>query len=152
MVYGKFYKTGDDISDSVALRQKIFVEEQGFNPETEFDDEEHMFILCVLYEDDNKPVATGRFIPYDDGVLFGRICVLKECRGKAYGDFLMRMLIRKACDSGFEKHYIQAQVQAQGFYEKLGFKAFGEVYEKGGKPTISMLHIGDIGCQCGKSV
>ena len=52
----------------------------------------------------------------------------KEARGQRLGDMAMRMLIYKARDLGAGEIVISAQVQAQPFYEKLGFVPRGEVY------------------------
>jgi predicted GNAT family N-acyltransferase len=38
---------------------------------------------------------------------------------------------------------VHAQVPVRGFYEKLGFAAYGEVYEEAGIPHISMERFGD---------
>lgn len=133
----------EDISDAHMIRQKVFIEEQGTPWEIEMDDLDTLAMHLVIYEND-VPVATGRVI-WDEGeCIIGRLAVLKEHRGKKYGDFAMRLMIRRAYDSGAKRQHIHAQIQAKGFYEKLGFKACGEEYLEADIPHIDMFRDGDI--------
>jgi predicted GNAT family N-acyltransferase len=44
---------------------------------------------------------------------------------------------------GGERQVVHAQLPVRGFYEKLGFTAYGDVYEEAGIPHISMERFGD---------
>ncbi len=132
------------LKDADMIKQKVFVEEQGVAEEIVFDERDELSIHLVVYDND-EPVACGRMTKIGTQLVFGRIATLKEHRGKGYGDFVMRLLIRKAFDMGEEKQYLHSQLSAKGFYEKLGFKAYGDVYEEAGIPHISMVHEGDVG-------
>jgi predicted GNAT family N-acyltransferase len=137
----------EDLSDAFMIRQKVFVEEQNVPYEEEFDGTDEACMHLIVY-DEGKPVATGRVLWDDGDFILGRIAVLKECRGKKYGDFLMRLLIRKAFESGGTRQIIHAQIAAKGFYEKLGFAQFGEPYMEVNIPHIDMAREGDIFCFC----
>ena len=87
-VDGIALKCFDGLPDEArAIRQKVFVEEQGFMDE--FDDADASARHLVAL-DDGKPVGTCRFFHMADGAyIIGRIAVVAECRGKGIGAFLV---------------------------------------------------------------
>ena len=90
MITGVWLGRGEDISPAFEIRQEVFTKEQGFAEEADRDafDSQAMHILM---RDGEKPVATGRLY-FDGAKLFiGRICVLRDYRGQAIGDLMMRM-------------------------------------------------------------
>lgn len=118
----KWFPAGTRDDSYEKLRVEVFVKEQGFAPEVEFDSyDKSCPHLCLFSE--NEAVATGRFIPYKDGVKIGRIAVRRDMRGKGLGELAVAELIKKAKADGFDKIYVGAQLQAKGFYEKCGFTA-----------------------------
>lgn len=111
--------------EAVMIREKVFIEEQGFK--NEFDsadaDAEHM----VMFEND-KPVAACRFYRQADtgDYVIGRIAVLRDYRGRNIGSEMLRAaedIIRKR---GGARALIHAQVRAEAFYEKQGYVCFGQ--------------------------
>lgn len=91
----------------------------------------------VIYED-NEPVATGRIFEKDDKFFLGRIAVLKEHRGKHFGEIVVKMLVNRGLNKGAEEIFIHAQALVKEFYEKLGFECFGEKYYEAGIEHINM--------------
>ena len=75
-----FYK--ELIEDAKMIRQKVFVEEQGF--ENEFDDIDQRSLHLVVYQD-NEPIGCARMYPERENMILGRIAVLKEYRGQGIG-------------------------------------------------------------------
>ena len=75
--------------DSLDLRIKVFVEEQGFVDEV--DEADDYAIHLVMYENE-RAVATCRFFLKEDKetYMFGRLCVLKEYRGKHLGREMLK--------------------------------------------------------------
>ncbi|MDR2903764.1 MAG: GNAT family N-acetyltransferase [Clostridiales bacterium] len=137
----------EDLKDAVMIREKVFVEEQNVPYAEEFDGTDEASMHLVIYNED-MPVATGRIL-WDEGVFtIGRVAVLKEARGEKYGDFLMRLLIRKAFECGAQRQVIHAQIAAKGFYEKLGFEQISAPYMEAKIPHIDMAREGDIACYC----
>lgn len=136
-----------DLSDAYYIRRKVFIEEQGVPEEDEMDNKDSLAMHLVLY-DDEKPAGTARVVIDKDKFVIGRIAVLKEKRGQKYGDFIVRLAIRKIFTSGGKTQYIYAQTAAVPFYEKLGFEKFGEEYMDCGIPHFPMKRSGDIEC-CG---
>jgi predicted GNAT family N-acyltransferase len=160
-IQGKFKEANDDLTDVFEIRRKVFIEEQGVLEENEFDDYDKSAIFCVVYEPsqslDNSEkeelisVATGRLILLEDGrYKVGRIAVLKEYRGKKYGDMVVKMLVNKAFLAGATQIYISAQTRVIDFYHKIGFQEYGEVYMEDGIEHIAMvLEKGKLCTMCG---
>ncbi len=148
MIVAEWFNGNDDLTDTFEIRRKVFIEEQGVSEELEMIKSEDDISIHLVVYDANKPVATGRIIVQNSQYILGRIAVLKEERGKHYGDFVVRLLIRKAYEMGGEEQHIHAQISATGFYEKLGFECYGSNYMEAGIPHINMVHKGDISCNC----
>lgn len=153
VVQGKYLCYGDDLSEAFEIRRKVFIEEQGVSAEEEFDENDDLAIHALVYDnkENNKPVATGRV--YHDGKHYriGRIAVLKEERGKYYGDFVVRLLANKAFLAGAEEVIIYAQVSAVPFYEKIGFISYGGTFDEAGIDHIAMkVELSSICKKCDK--
>lgn len=137
VVKGVYLNGENDLTDAINIRRKVFIEEQQVAEEIEIDGMDPYAIHAVAYVE-NKAVATGRIIYDGDTYKIGRVAVLKEERGKQYGDFIMRMLIDKAFLHGAQEVILGAQLHAVGFYEKLGFEPYGEVFSEAGIEHIHM--------------
>lgn len=69
-------------ADSLAIRKTVFVMEQGFPADLEFDSSENKAMHFVLYEDNIKK-ATLRLLPLPEKpkvAMVQRVCVLPEFR------------------------------------------------------------------------
>jgi predicted GNAT family N-acyltransferase len=128
---------GGDLTDAYALRSLIFTAEQGTPEEEDIDGRDDDAVHLVLY-DGGCPVATGRIFTEANRCYLGRICVRRERRKSGLGEALTRALIRQAEALGHDEQFLHAQIQARGFYERLGFAAVGEPYMEVGIPHISM--------------
>lgn len=137
MIEGKFKAGTDDLSDAFEIRKQVFHIEQGVDPALEFDQWDKKAVHVVVYNG-SKAVATGRVLKMEETYKIGRIAVLKEERGKQYGDFLVRMLIDRAFQAGAAEVTVGAQLHAVGFYEKIGFHSYGNEYEEAGIRHIPM--------------
>lgn len=138
MVEYIFKKENEDISDSREIRKKVFIEEQNVPEELEFDEYDETALHLIAY-DAGKAVATSRLAFVEGHYKIGRVAVLKEERGKKYGDFVVRNMLKRAFEDGINEVYVGAQIQARGFYETLGFNAVNEeVYDEAGIPHVMM--------------
>ena len=121
-----------------AIRQAVFVEEQGFD--REFDETDSVSFHVVLYRD-GVPAATGRL--YRDGenpelYHIGRVAVLKEFRHCHFGTKVLARLEQKARELHAQTVAVLAQLQAKEFYEKNGYAAVGRVCFDESCPHIKM--------------
>lgn len=120
------------------IRQKVFVEEQGFCDEIDGTDDraEHF----VIYQGDSLPAATCRVF-WDDGIqgyVLGRFAVLPQYRRQAVGTFLLKEVERHVRKAGGKSITLHAQYPVSGFYQKLGFTEYGDVEDVQGCPHVWM--------------
>lgn len=134
-----WYAPGEDYPLSREIREEVFVKEQEYPIELEFDEADENCWHLVL-TDDEKAIATARLLKLSEGVFKpGRIAVLKAYRGKNIGAELLTLIIEKAKEMGAKELHIGAQTYAVGFYEKFGFKTTGEEYMDEHIPHIDMI-------------
>ncbi len=114
-----------DIAACRALRRAVFIEEQGVSEADEVDDLDDVAVH-LLATRDGQPVGTARLLVHGDTVKVGRVCVLAEARGLGLGAALMQAAAEVARGlPGVTQAKLGAQVHALGFYERLGYVAYG---------------------------
>lgn len=129
----------EDIATCHAIRRAVFIEEQGIAEAEEWDDLDGQAIYLLAWQD-GEAVGTARIFLDGSTGKIGRVCVMPAARGTGLG----RQLIKAAVDVLRSRHGVLqarlgAQVQAMGFYEKLGFAPVGEVYDDAGIPHQDMV-------------
>lgn len=134
----KILSARDGLHDSLLVRRKVFVEEQGVPLAMEHDEYDEAATFALIYNDQHQPIATGRMILQNGNYFIGRVAVLPEYRGKGLGIKIMQLLINTARQRGIKEIIIHAQTHAKKFYQKLGFKEFGDIYDEAGIEHISM--------------
>jgi predicted GNAT family N-acyltransferase/gamma-glutamylcyclotransferase (GGCT)/AIG2-like uncharacterized protein YtfP len=127
-----------DLEKAFAIRMRVFVKEQGVPPEIELDrdDKRAIHFLATVT---GRAVGTARVVMRHGGAKIGRMAVLKNYRGKGVGKTLLQRAIVSAKAEGAEKIYLHAQVPVIGFYEKMGFRCAGPVFDEAGIPHRKML-------------
>ncbi|MGB7318610.1 MAG: GNAT family N-acetyltransferase [Planktotalea sp.] len=131
----------EDIPLCHSLRRIVFTHEQGVSEEEEVDglDDDAIHFLAEL---NGSPVGTARILIKGDTAKIGRVCVLKEARGTQQGQALIRACIDWSRKHGLKRAVLGSQLHALGFYEALGFTAFGQVYDDAGIEHRDMeLHL-----------
>lgn len=114
------------------LRYTVFVEEQNVPPDLERDDLDATAIH-LLATVAGTPMGAARIVLGGETGKIGRVCVLRPARGTGLG----AALICEALDilretPGISRAALGAQIDALGFYEKLGFTAYGGVFDDAG--------------------
>lgn len=138
----KWIAPGGDIADALDVRFAVFCDEQGYTREQEADEADRTAWHVVFYDGSGRPAATGRVLDEGDGVFYiGRICVAKALRGTGAGRTLVEALLEKCRALGALLVKLDAQVRVKGFYEKLGFCAYGEEHMDGHVPHIYMKQL-----------
>lgn len=119
------------------IRDEVFIKEQGISKDIEFDGKDvDSYHVLVSFED--TKIATGRM--QKDGRI-GRISVLKEYRNRGLGTLIMKAFIKEAKKKKYEKVYLDSQITAVSFYEKLGFTISSDVFVKAEIEHITMNKI-----------
>lgn len=129
----------NDVSACLALRRTVFIEEQGVSEADELDDRDGEAIH-LLATDDGRPVGTARLLLAGETGKIGRVCVLPGMRGTGLGAALMRAALDELRrQPGITRAKLGAQCHALGFYERLGFRAVGPVYDDAGIDHRDMI-------------
>ena len=128
----------ENIPAAQATRQKVFVEEQGF--QLEFDGTDPIAWHAVLWLE-QVPAATGRTFPSETEGVFtiGRIAVLPAFRGRDCGSQIVLRLEQAAQENGARSIQLCAQERALGFYEKLGYRRVGGIVYDESVPHVNMV-------------
>jgi predicted GNAT family N-acyltransferase len=111
------------------IRMRVFVQEQGVPAEIELDRDDKRAIHFLATNAGN-PVGTARVVMHRRNAKIGRMAVLKRFRRTGVGTQLLKRATATAKRFGARKIYLHAQVGVIGFYEKLGFRCVGPVFEE----------------------
>lgn len=111
-----------------AVRQQVFVIEQGIDPALEWTGDDDQFQCVLAVDADQKPIGTGRVKVSAATATIGRMAVLESWRGAGVGAAIMRRLIEIGKSDGANEFELSAQLTAVAFYQKFGFTASGDVY------------------------
>ena len=124
-------------AEARAVREKVFMEEQGFS--YDYDATDDIAVHLVL-SDGDVPVAACRIFEGNapETYILGRLAVKKECRGLGIGSKMLNEAKSQAKLLGAKKLILHSQLQAQDFYVKNGFAAYGEIEYEEDCPHIWM--------------
>ncbi|MDH2389916.1 GNAT family N-acetyltransferase [Streptomyces sp. HNM0663] len=128
-----------------AVRREVFVAEQQVPEELEYDayDAEGLDTVHVLaVSGDGRPLGTGRLLHGPPALertggdpavgSLGRLAVSRAARGLGVGAALVRAIEDAARARGLAAVDLHAQTQALGFYERLGYAAYGPELQDAG--------------------
>ena len=141
-------RTGDwaALGDSArAVREAVFVQEQGIAREDEWDAADHTAVHAVVTNRLGMPVATGRLLVEGASgsgtARIGRMAVDRTLRGSGVGRQVVQALEQAARLRGDTRLVLGAQRSAEGFYGRLGYTPYGEPYDEVGIPHVGMARV-----------
>jgi predicted GNAT family N-acyltransferase len=122
----------------------VFVAEQGVPAALEVDEADASADHFLLY-DGPAPVGAARLVVEPPGFAgadlvlgpvahLGRLAVLRTARGGGAGRRLVDAVENHARERGLRDMVLAAQTSALGFYARLGYEAYGEVFYDAGLP------------------
>jgi predicted GNAT family N-acyltransferase len=134
----KMFVYPEEFLEMQAIRRSVFQEEQGVDPQLEFDGLDKTAIHLLAYLD-NRPVGTARIRYLNEQIAkIERLAVLSTARGLGIGKKLMQEAIQVAKQNNVQEVVIHAQEYVKGLHQQLGFKQIGEVFEEAGIPHVKM--------------
>src|SRR5258705_13361630 len=125
-------------AQAFAIRMRVFVREQRVPAAIELDRDDDRAIH-FLATSDGRAVGTARVVSHHSSAKIGRMAVLKSYRDKGVGKKLLHRAVATAKKLGVRTIYLHAQVPAIEFYEKLGFRCVGAVFDEAGIPHRKMI-------------
>jgi len=132
----------------LAVRKEVFVAEQGVPEDIEYDAYDAVAVHVLAVRDDGTPLGTGRLLHGEAAAAktggdpsvgsLGRLAVARPARGLGVGAALVRAVEDAARARGLTAVDLHAQTHALGFYERLGYTAYGPEFLDAGIPHRAM--------------
>ena len=134
-----------EVQEAYALRHEVFVVEQGVPAELELDELDAQADHFLVIDRGGEVVGAGRLVVEPAGFAtvepalgpvghLGRLAVRRRARGAGHGVALVRAIEERARQRGLRVLVLSAQTHAIGFYERLGYSAYGPVFDDAGLP------------------
>ncbi|MEU1125473.1 GNAT family N-acetyltransferase [Streptomyces sp. NPDC005899] len=137
-----------DLAACFRIRKDVFVGEQRVPEEIEYDAHDATAVHVLAVAEDGSGLGTGRLLHgaaaagRTGGDLtvgsLGRLAVTRGARGLGVGAALVRAIEREARTLGLTGVDLHAQTHALGFYERLGYVAYGPEFPDAGIPHRAM--------------
>ncbi|MFB6754125.1 GNAT family N-acetyltransferase [Streptomyces sp. NPDC056353] len=132
-----------------AVRKDVFVAEQKVPEDIEYDAHDADAVHVLAVRADGVPLGTGRLLHGAAAVAkngdgdpavgsLGRLAVTAAARGLGVGAALVRAVEDAARARGLTAVDLHAQTHALGFYERLGYQAYGPEFPDAGIPHRAM--------------
>ncbi|MGW2299486.1 GNAT family N-acetyltransferase [Streptomyces sp. NPDC001809] len=141
----------EDREACFAVRREVFVVEQGVPQELEYDTYDATAVHVLAVREDGLPLGTGRLLHGADAVgktgadasvgSLGRLAVSGAARGLGVGAALVRGIEDAAREHGLTAVDLHAQTHALGFYERLGYEAYGPEFPDADMPHRAMRRV-----------
>ncbi|MEU5577938.1 GNAT family N-acetyltransferase [Streptomyces huasconensis] len=138
----------DDLAACFAVRKDVFVAEQQVPEEVEYDEYDAGATHVLAMREDGVPLGTGRLLTGaaaaakngGDATVgaLGRLAVTRAARGLGVGAALVGAIEDAARARGLTAVDLHAQTHALGFYERLGYEAYGPEFPDAGIPHQAM--------------
>lgn len=141
--------TEKELAKTLKLREEVFCNEQGVPLKEEvdvFDELSHKRSMHIIVTERGQVVGTLRVVNRTDYVKIGRVAVKKEFRGKGIGTKMVNFAIDECLAENLfnvrnKYFYLESQIDAIPFYEKIGFKAYGDEFEDCGIQHRKMQYL-----------
>jgi predicted GNAT family N-acyltransferase len=130
-------RTDDEVTAALALRSRVFCDEQGVSFEADQDgrDPEATHIVAV---DEGAVIGTCRLLFRGQVARLGRLAVEPERRGDGIAAEILREADRIAVDAGVDAIALHAQTYAQSLYENAGYREYGPTFVEEGIEHVAM--------------
>ena len=138
-------KSEGELMQALAIREIVFIEEQGVPEHLERDDEDAT-AYHLLAMQGGHAIGTGRLVqmpaaPEGETGRWGRVgrmAVLQAHRKAQIGSRMLTALEHEAKARDLEGVMLHAQLSAMDFYKRHGYQANGAVFEEAGMPHLEM--------------
>ena len=125
----------------VELRYKVLLEPLGLKFLDSHRDKEvnYLHIGCVENLDD-KLIGGLMLIPLDDkNIRMMQVAVDSKYQGEGVGHALVAYAEKRAKEAGYKNIIMHAMINVIGFYEKMGYRQEGDIFEERGITFAKMV-------------
>lgn len=120
-------KTQSDYFGLMNVRNHVFVVEQHVDSREELDHFDQSAIHFVA-RDNRSVIATCRLVLFEGYAKLGRMAVLSSYRNQHIGSQLIQFVESTLPAHGIQTIRLGAQLTAIPFYERLGFRTYGDIF------------------------
>ncbi len=128
-----------DLQGALAVRMRVFCEEQGVSPEEEVDGRDDQALHLVAIAPDGQVVGTLRLLFTEASVKVGRVAVDRSWRGRAIAGSMLEMALEESIRRGAGEARLTSQVEVIELYRQAGFEVSSDVFEEAGIPHVLMV-------------
>lgn len=130
-------RTQKEVDAALALRERIFCDEQGVSFQADQDgrDPEATHIVAV---EEGVVIGTCRLLFRGDVARLGRLAVERERRGDGVAGAILREADRVAGEAGAERIALHAQTYAEELYRQAGYEERGPKFVEEGIEHVAM--------------
>ena len=130
-------RTRQEVEQALALRLRVFCEEQGVDRSAEQDGRDPEAIHLVALEGEEL-IGTCRLLVEQGIARLGRNAVSAEARGRGIGAKLLEAADRAATHAGAGRIRLHAQLRARTLYERSGYHPQGDTFLEEGIEHVTM--------------
>ena len=133
----KIVKSPSEKELVLTIRKDVFIRGLNIPKHLEIDENENVATYVLAYMK-NNPVGTARWRKTKKGVKLERFAVLDKYRSNGIGAKITKFILNNLKET--QPIYLFAQESAIKFYEKLGFKSIGNLFEEVGIKHQKMIY------------
>jgi len=127
-----------EYKEVLKLRDEILRKPLGLNFSDEELEKEKNNMHMAAYEDDQMLGCCMLVEEGPETVRLRQMAVVNDVQGKGIGRALMQFAENLARDRGYKRITMHARKNAVGFYEKMGYKKFGDEFMEITIPHVVM--------------
>lgn len=135
----RWAEDAEDLRGAIAVREHVFVQEQGVPVEEELDgrdaEAEH---LVALEPGGTAVIGTLRLLLDGQTAKVGRVAVERAWRGRGIAARMLELALARARERGAGRARLASQLDVVGLYEQAGFTVESDIFEEAGIPHVWM--------------
>jgi len=128
----------EDLEGAIAVRRRVFCEEQGVPLEEELDGRDGEAAHLLAFDEQGTVVATLRLLCDGETAKIGRVAVDLEWRGRGIASLMLQEALVAARERGARRARLASQVEVVPLYERAGFAVQSGVFMDAGIPHVWM--------------
>ena len=134
----RWARDAGDLDGAIAVRERVFVVEQGVPASVELDGRDAEAVHLVAVDRPEQVIGTLRLLFDGATVKVGRVAVDAVWRRHGIATAMLAEALAEAERRGCTRARLASQVDAVAVYERAGFAIESDVFEEAGIPHVWM--------------